>query len=131
MVKVLPFVKAKDRVYINKEQAAAKPICLQYMRDQVQDFREFGPQYREIDDNYQWRIRVADICVGIIVAVALIGSIAIITCAILNSISMKNKVKKIKQDVYRLNGINKVDSKSHHAGINKQLYNVLHSKYYA
>ena len=131
MAKVIPSVQAKDRVYENKIQAATKPICLEYMRDQMQDFREFGPDFRETDDNYQWRIKVADICVGLLVAVALSGSIAILTFAILSNANMKSKVKKIKQDVYRLNGINKVGSKSHPAGINKQLNNVLQNKYYA
>ena len=108
MDKVISYVQLDGRNYRSEKQAEDKAMCLEYIRGQMQDFREFGPDYQETCDDHQQRIDKLDICIGIVITVIFIGSIVILSLGIANYLNLKNKAKKIQQESDRLEAISKV-----------------------
>ena len=100
MDKVVKFVQQRNDT--QKRVVVPNSACFEYMREQMQDFREFGPDYRDSDDDYNDSgIKIIEILIGVLVVIVFIGSIVLLSVAIINLINTKNKVKKIQQEIDR------------------------------
>lgn len=99
MNKVVTFVQLRNE---QEKKHGPDAACLEYMQEQMQDFKEFGPGYCEKNHEDSHRCDTMEILTSILVCVVFVMSVVILSLSIANLTDTKKEVWRIAEDIKQL-----------------------------